>query len=287
MLGLHGPNAFRVTVEMTVSQWDCLLRNLGAWEGTFARFSPSGQLEVDIPSVVKLEGLDQNQSMRQTIRTGQGDEMNERVLEYSSLARSVRFFETGAFSQGSLQLGPFSTFGAELGLIEGDRRLRVVQLFDKAAQLSQITLIRERREGLDLSPQPDLTVDDLVGTWSGEATTRYADLRSPDRYATTLSLTRQGDKLTQSLTLPSRTLTSQATIADSTLRFGEGERAVQVLLLPGGASSTTPLSLPKGQAFFLEAGWLVSPTQRQRMIRRYDDKGAWESLTLVVEQKQP
>ncbi|MGF1512678.1 MAG: DUF3598 family protein [Elainellaceae cyanobacterium] len=270
-----------------MAQWSALLLNVGVWEGSFTRLSPTGRVESDLPSVVSLESLNGDKTMRQTIRTGQGDDLNERVLEYSSLSRSVRFFDTGAFSQGSLQLGPSSTFGAELGFIHGDRRLRLVQLFDKGAQLTQLTLIREQRQGIDLSPEPGLMVDDLVGTWQGEATTEYADLRSPDRYPTKLRLTRQGQTLTQSLELPSRTLTSQAQISDPTLRFGDGEDAVQVLLLPGGASSTTPLSLPKRKAFFLEAGWLISPTLRQRMIRRYDDSGAWESLTLVVEQKQP
>ncbi|MGF1536654.1 MAG: DUF3598 family protein [Elainellaceae cyanobacterium] len=269
-----------------MSQWSYLLLNVGAWEGTFTRLSPSGRIETDIPSVVSLEALNNNQTMRQTIRTGLGDDLSERVLEYSSLARSVHFFETGAFSQGSVQWGPFSTFGAELGFIHGDRRLRLVQLFDQQAQLSQLTLIREQRQGVGLPSQPDLTVDDLIGNWKGEATTHYADLRSPDRYATRLSLTRQGRTLMQSLELPSSTLTSQAQITDSALRFGSGDEAVQVLLLPGAASSVTPLSVPKRRAFFLEAGWLISPTLRQRMIRRYSDSGAWESLTLVVEEKQ-
>jgi len=270
-----------------MSQWDRLLLNLGVWEGTFARRSPSGQLQSSIPSVVTLEGLNQNQTMRQVIQKLEDGETREQVLEYSALSRGVYFFETGAFSQGSLQRGPFSVFGAELGFIHGDRRLRLVQMFDPQAQLSQITLIQEQRQGVaGLSPQPPLTVNALIGTWQGEATTHYPDLRSPDHYSTMLQLERQGDSLTQSLLLPHQTITSQARITASAIRFGDGEAMVQVLLLPGGASSTTPLSLPKHQAFFLEAGWLISPTFRQRMIRRYDDSGALESLTFVAEQKQ-
>ncbi|MGB3612346.1 MAG: DUF3598 family protein [Elainellaceae cyanobacterium] len=270
-----------------MSQWDRLLLNLGVWDGTFARLAPSGQLQVDIPSVVSLEGLNQNRTMRQVIRKSEGGEIKEQVLEYSTLSRSLHFFETGAFSQGSLQLGPFSVFGTEIGFIHGDRRLRLVQLFDEQAQLSQLTLIQEQRRGIaGLAPQPPLTVDALIGTWQGEATTHYPDLRSPDHYTTTLQLDRQGDILTQSLALPHRTMTSQAHITESALQFGEGDDTVQVLLLLGGASSTTPLSLPKRQAFFLEAGWLISPTLRQRMIRRYGDSGALETLTLVVEHKQ-
>jgi hypothetical protein len=39
------------------------------------------------------------------------------------------------------------------------------------------------------------------------------------------------------------------------------------------------------QSFFLEVGWLITPTQRQRLIRRYNAQGGWESLTLVTETK--
>jgi hypothetical protein len=58
-----------------------------------------------------------------------------------------------------------------------------------------------------------------------------------------------------------------------------------VLLLPDGASATCPLTLTPRQSFFLEVGWLITPTQRQRLIRRYNAQGGWESLTLVTETK--
>jgi hypothetical protein len=33
-------------------------------------------------------------------------------------------------------------------------------------------------------------------------------------------------------------------------------------------------------------GWLLSPTQRQRLIRSYDQKGEWTGITLVTEEKE-
>jgi hypothetical protein len=121
------------------SQWECLLQNLGEWQGSFTRVSPQGEILEDTPSIVCLEGLNDNQTIRQTIRLG----TDEKILEYSSLGRGVLFFQNGAFSQGSIQLAPFSEFGAELGLIDENIRLRLVQLFDKNGQLNQFTLIRE------------------------------------------------------------------------------------------------------------------------------------------------
>ncbi len=273
------------------SQWECLLKNLGEWQGSFTRFSPQGQQLEDTPSVVSLEGLNNNQTIRQTIRLCPPSQtVDEKVLEYSSLNRSILFFENGAFSQGSMQWGPFSEFGAELGLIEGKRRVRLVQLFNKDSQLSQLTLIREKLADTDAPEHPELTVEQLLGEWEGEAVTIYPDWRSPDTYPTRLKLHRQDtNRLVQQLTYGTgtsvRTITSSAQINGSVLHFDQGSLPVQVLLLPDGASSNCPLQVKPGHFFVLEVGWLVQPDQRQRLVRSYSDKGEWVSLTLIREQR--
>ncbi|MBD0387112.1 MAG: DUF3598 family protein, partial [Nostoc sp. C3-bin3] len=48
------------------SQWECLLQNLGVWEGSFTNFSPEGTLLNDTPSHLSLEGLNNNQTVRLT-----------------------------------------------------------------------------------------------------------------------------------------------------------------------------------------------------------------------------
>jgi hypothetical protein len=273
------------------SQWECLLKNLGEWHGSFTRLSPQGQLLEDTPTVVSFEGSNDNQTMRQIVRRLPTDApVNEKVLEYSSLGKGVKFFDNGAFSQGSLQWGPFSEFGAELGLIAGDRRLRLVQLFDKEAKLEKITLIREKLAGTDTPERPPLTVEQLLGEWQGEAVTLYPDLRSPDTYPTQLQLQRQdSDTLTQTLTFgtgdSARTITSSGRIDGSILHFEQGSLPVQVLLLPDGASSNCPLQLKPRHSLVLEVGWLLEPDLRQRMVRRYSEQGEWVSLTLVTERK--
>ncbi|MBF2079020.1 MAG: DUF3598 family protein [Synechococcales cyanobacterium T60_A2020_003] len=272
----------------SLSQWDYLLKNLGVWHGSFTQLSPHGDVVSDTPTCVSLEGLDENQTVRQVVRrfspeTGQLSQ--EQVFEYRSLNRSVLVFEAGAFSQGSIQWAPFTQFGAELGFMAGDRRLRLVELFDGDAQLSSFTLIREALTPDAPSVRPSVTVDQLVGEWQGEAVVLYPDLRGRDRYPTQLRIQQKGDRLEQCITTPTFTVTSTADIHRNRLLFPDRETVVQVLLLPEGASATTPLTIPKGRPFFLEAGWLISPTLRQRMIRRYDERGGWESLTLVTEQK--
>ncbi len=100
------------------SQWECLLQNLGEWQGSFTQFSLQGKLIEDVPTVVSFEILNDNQTMRQIVRRLPPNQpIQEKVLEYSSLGRQVLFFDSGAFSQGSIQLSPFSEFGAEQGLI--------------------------------------------------------------------------------------------------------------------------------------------------------------------------
>lgn len=260
------------------SQWECLLQNLGEWQGSFTAFSPQGELREDTPTVVSLEGLNNHQTIRQIIRRCRPHQPeDEKVLEYSSLGRGVLFFDNGAFSQGSIQLAPFSEFGAELGLINGNRRLRLVQIFNKSGQLDRITLIRERLAGATTPERPPLNVDDLVGEWRGEGVTLYPDAQSPDTYPTMLRVDKKGDQLTQQLTFnqgtTTRTISSTARIEGSVLYFDRGPQPNQVLLLPDGASSASPQQVSGGGAFFLEVGWLLQPEERQRLIRSYNDRG--------------
>ena len=225
------------------SQWKYLLKNLGEWQGSFTRFSPQGEQLEDIPTVVSLEGLNNNQTIRQIIRRlPPGQPVNEKVLEYSSLNRSTLFLENGAFSQGSIQWGPFSEFGAELGLMEGNRRLRLVQLYNKQNQIERLTLIREKLAGTDTPERPPLTLEQLLGEWQGEAVTIYPDLRSPDTYPTHLKIDREDtNRIVQQLTYgagaSARTISSTAQINGSVLYFDQSALPTQVVLLPDGASS--------------------------------------------------
>lgn len=278
------------------SQWESFLQNLGEWEGSFTQFSPKGEWVEDIPSVINIEGLNNNEAARLTLRrvvqNPKGGEpvVNELVRVYQSLGRDILFFENGAFSQGSIQLAPFTEIGAEFGLIYQQRRLRLVQLFNKERNLANITLIREKLKNTNYPERPPLTLESLLGEWQGDAITIYPDWRSPDTYATHLQLKLEKDgrvsqKLTWGTGINTQTITSSARVEGSILSFDESSQPMQVLLLPDGASSTSPLQIELRKPLFLEVGWLVEPEQRQRMIRRYNEKGEWVSLTLVTEYK--
>ena len=132
-----------------------------------------------------------------------------------------------------------------------------------------------------------MQINDLLGEWQGKALTIYPDWRSPDTYSTTLKLQLDdAGRLIQSTSFAERTITSTATIKDQIILFDQDpQKQVQVLLLPDGASATSPLKVQLRQPLFLEVGWLIQPNLRQRMIRSYNDKGEWVSLTLVTEEK--
>ncbi|MHC5672034.1 DUF3598 family protein [Nostoc sp.] len=280
------------------SQWECFLQNLGVWQGSFTNFSPQGTLLKDTPSCLSLEGLNNNQTVRLTLsRSGQ-----DMIREFSSVGGGLLFFENGSFSEGLIQLGPFSEFGGELALVHENRRLRLVQLFDKTGQLKELILIREHLAGTLAAERPTLQINDLLGEWLGQAVTIYRDLRSrsvsvraasrregdsPDTYSTTLKLQLDdAGRLIQSTSFAERTIISTATIKDQIILFDQdSQKQVQVLLLPDGASATSPLKVQLRQPLFLEVGWLIQPNLRQRMIRSYNDKGEWVSLTLVTEEK--
>jgi hypothetical protein len=272
------------------SNWENFLKNLGEWEGTFTQVSTDGEVISSTPSILTLEGLEDNQLVKFRLRRFANDVTEEptsdRVQEYRSLlGRQAVFFDTGAFSKGSLQVAPLSEFGAEYGFVSEHRRSRLVQLFDKQSCFGSLTLIRELRSGTDAKLRPDLTVAQLAGRWEGKACTCYADWQDPTTYATSLEVRDVGGYLEQKLAFGDRTIASTARIDGNQLHFEAGDTPRKVLLLPDGASSNTPLQISHRQAFFVEAGWLLSDNERQRLIRSYNDKGEWVSSTHVVERK--
>ncbi len=271
---------------MIKSQWECLLENLGQWHGSFTRLSPTGEIKEDTPTIVSLEGLYGNKTIHQVVRyLPPLQPPQETVLTYSSLNRNILFCQNGAFSQGSIFWSPWSQCGAELGLINGDRRLRIVILYNQGAQPTALTLIREKLPHSNQPENPPLTVEQLLGTWQGTTTTISTDFSQSPIQTTQLEISKINQQLRQKLSFAQTTITSQAQIQDNLIDFETSKPPVRLLLLPDGASVTFPLVIESGQSFFLEIGWLIQPTMRQRLIRSYNSKGEWTGLTFVQERK--
>ncbi len=272
------------------SNWDNFLKNLGEWQGTFTNVSIEGELLSSTPSVLKLEGFEDNKLVTFRLRrfpAGGSSEapISDTQQEYRSLGKQAVFFDTGAFSKGSLQVAPAAEFGAEYGFVAPDRRLRSVQLFDRQGNFASLVLIREFRSDTAASERPQLDVEQLFGKWEGVACTVYSDWRAPETTATSLTIRELGHgRLEQELAFNGRTIVSTARIDGKRLQFEEGVPRRILLLLDGG-SSNTPLQISHRQPFFVEAGWLVNNNERQRLMRSYNDKGEWQSSTHIIERR--
>lgn len=68
-----------------VSQWENFLQNLGEWHGSFTQISPRGEVLQDTPSIISLEGLNDNKTVRLKLRrfspnpSGVGETGSERT----------------------------------------------------------------------------------------------------------------------------------------------------------------------------------------------------------------
>lgn len=270
---------------MSSSQWSRMLKNAGIWNGSFTQFSADGKLIKDTPSILKLEKLNNDQTLRLTVDRWQGKKPPY-IMDFSSLNRNIYLFESGHFAKGSIQYSPVSTFGTEFGFVLGDRRLRTVELYDNQGKLEEIVLIREFRENTNATENVPLSIDQLIGEWEGETITINPDWSESKPLTTNLKIHREDNTIIQSLKTPQLEVNSKATINDSGLIFSENNNSIQVLLLPDGASTTTPLKINLGKPFFVETGWLINSHQRLRLIRQYDEKGGWMNASLVKEFKK-
>lgn len=264
-------------------QWDCLLENLGCWEGSFTRLDAEGQLLGEVPTTVHLRHPNSDpEAVRITVTYHDGSrEPFDR--QFRSLGRDMLLFDDGAFSFGSTQFGPFGDFGGEMGLRWGDRRLRLIHSY-RDSQFQGLTLIREGLAG-SAPAAPKLTLDDLLGVWEGTSETRWPDLRSPEIVEHRLEIRRQGDRLIQTLETAGRNLTFEADIEGDRLRYIASPQNAQLLLLGDGASCLAPQMLTTRQPFRLEMGWRVGANRRLRLSRNFDASGAWVSCTRVSESK--
>ncbi|MEM9244800.1 MAG: DUF3598 family protein [Cyanobacteria bacterium P01_F01_bin.153] len=295
------------------SQWECLLENEGDWWGSFDAVDEEGTIQPGHLSLTQLKATSDRKTVNQKVlqydRTQYpqwkgivaADEpwkdwptVRKIEVSYQAVGQGLLFHDTGAFSQGALFVGPYSQFGAEMGLKSGDRRVRLVQRYDPKGKAMPLTLIREASSQpwfvpLGTPETPEDLLAALEGQWVGTAITVFPDFHSTTSDSS-LVLERRGDRLHQSLTFTMgdtpRTMTSSARIEGPELIFDEMGAAVAVLLLPQGISSNRPKERPFRQSFGLEVGWMTSNRDRQRLIRRYNDKGEWVSLTLVQETKQ-
>jgi Domain of unknown function (DUF3598) len=273
------------------SQWECVLENLGEWVGSFTTVTPTGELIEDIPSLIELEGVRDHQAIHLVLKrfyplpNSTERYQKEVVWDFSTPPGvGALYFETGAFSSGilAINIGVKSIF--EFSLVAADRRFRMIQMFDIQQQLDRITFVREQRQGTTPPERPQLKISDLFGNWKGIAISLYGDGRSPTTVPTksTLTVSDTGYQLIEDDLLIDLTVN----LDERLLQFKDDRdsQSYQTILLPDGGYATTPTQIRLGHAFALEIGWIHQIGKRQRLVRRYDNTGKWESVTFIVEE---
>jgi hypothetical protein len=242
------------------SQWQNFLQNLGEWRGSFTGISPAGEILASTASILTLEPGEHDAAgavsmVRFRLRRFEAGDVaaapsSDLSQDYRSLGRQVVFFETGSFCKGSLQVAPGTAFGAEFGFRHADRRHRLVLLTSDAGVRQQLVLIREFRAGTAAQERPPLTAGQLGGLWQGTRATISADWPEPE-------------------------------LAEARFSLDPAELAA-LQCLPDGGYCRWPEQVSHREAFSVEAGWLSSEDRLERLIRRYDGSGAWQSATHEV-----
>jgi Domain of unknown function (DUF3598) len=274
------------------SQWDCVLQNLGEWQGSFTRLSPIGAEIDDIPSLISLTGVDDNRSIHLVLYRYYPDadgtlQPKELAFDFSAPSAGAIFFETGAFSEGSPFLRLGSPSGAEFAFVYADRRLRLIQQFESDGQLFRLTLVREQRVGTNAAERPALNLAGWLGSWQGEAVTRYPGSDQVDQFPTAQTLTMDFDlSVMLAQKIGAATTRSILAIDTTTDRPRFTNRSTQIILLPDAAYAMCPTQIEPGVEISLEVGWLIAPNLRQRLIRTYSDRGEWLSLTFITESRK-
>jgi Domain of unknown function (DUF3598) len=275
------------------SQWECVLENLGEWVGSFTTVTAQGESIEDIPSIIKLEGVRDNQAIHLVLTRffplpNSTERYSKQVVWDFSTPPGVGaiYFETGAFSSGTLVVNTGVKTIAEFSLMGIDRRFRMIQTFAENQQLDRVTFVREQRQDTTAPERPHLNIADLVGTWKGRATTYYANSESPNFANTdsTLAVSDSGYQLVEDDDSISFVATS-----DRLWQFTDDEdgQVYQMLLLPDGGYTISPTQIALGYPFYLEIGWVYTTGKRQRLVRRYDRTGKWDSATSIEEEVTP
>jgi Domain of unknown function (DUF3598) len=278
------------------SQWECVLENLGEWVGSFTTVTAQGESIEDIPSIIKLEGVRDNQAIHLVLTRfyplpNSTERYPKQVVWDFSTPPGIGaiYFETGAFSSGTLVVNTGVKTIAEFSLMGVDRRFRMIQTFDENQQLDRVTFVREQRQDTTAPERPHLTIADLLGTWKGRATTFSANSESPSFADTdsTFAVSDSGYELVEdgnSMLLPRGSAKDFGTTSDRLWRFADDRdgQFYQLLLLPDGGYTISPLQIALGHPFYLEIGWVYQTGKRQRSIRRYDRTGKWASATFIA-----
>ena len=161
-----------------MDEWEFLLRNVGEWRGWFDSMDGMLQLTKRQPSLLTLQPAPSGIPLHLTLllwpepkesgslfQPPEGEPEKRIVQSFMRLDPDMGVFGTGSFSRGTLYRSNWTNLYAEFGFLHGQRRHRLVLLWDGSGQLVRIVLIREFLAGSSAVECPALQADHLIGDW--------------------------------------------------------------------------------------------------------------------------
>ncbi|MCP2730456.1 DUF3598 family protein [Limnofasciculus baicalensis] len=256
-------------MDLKEQNWRNLCANhLRDWHGIWTRYSPEGEV---IESFQSLRSFRSNQDQTEITQTNRyiyaNDTTKEESWEYNLRSNGLAnglfhparnsmrgiFFEQGAATWITTELKTDSGFGIELFFRHEELRHSIGIVYDQSNTLMRTASIQEDSTGFpskywstDLNLLPDRNIS---GNWQGSSITMTPDLKVSSPVSTQLHFPVAGNE---------------------TFFFSDGIS----LSCPGKISIGTDITIA--------ANWLVTPSQLQQLIVKYDNVGAFTSLTLEL-----
>ena len=241
-------------------QWTRFQRNLGVWQGSFVTFNQQLVLQQVQPSELTLALAPSRSSIELLLlfwpdqqdlpaMPPSGEPVKRICQSFSDLPSELCFFPTGSFCRGSLFIAPvrqaWTRTYAEFGFLCGDRRHRLVLLWDGAGRMDRIVLIREFRSRSGALERPAFELAMLDGDWLLQETRRVSGKTA-----------------------------DHSTARQDRFRLGT-ESSSGLIALPDGGAIRAPLQLGESAELVIEAWWSAGPDRIERITRRYDQHGSW------------
>lgn len=223
------------------------------WHGICTLYSPQGEVTNSFKSIRSIAINQEEPKITRINRYTYADgREEEKIWPYTKeQISSFLFLPQGAAAVAGKQLKTGYRFVVELFFRHEDLRQSVGIFYDEIGKVEETASIREDSTcfpseywsaELNLLPERNLT-----GNWQGTSVTMTPDLNvSPPVPAAQLEWPVSGN---------------------------------QTVFFPDGISLSCPGEVSVGTPFTLAANWLVTPSYLQQLTIRYDDSGAFSTLT--------
>lgn len=254
-------------MDIKEQNWKNFTANhLRDWHGIWTRYSPTKQVTETFQSLRSFRSNpEQTEIAQNNIYLYADGKRVEKSWEFNQLANSLSdgllhphsqsmrgvFFESGHAGWVTTKLKTGSYFAVELFFKYENIKHSVSIVYDDRGDLFRTANIREDAAGFPSqywsTELNQLSERNLSGSWQGTAVTITPDLTISAPVPTVLHWGWKGHK---------------------------------TFFLPDGVSVSCPDKVSVGNPFIMVANWLVTAENMQQLIVKYDELGAFESLTL-------